>query len=186
MTWKFWCLDGALSCTLSLLPGHNSLRFEGCGSTEPYCGLMESYWYSWGRILNKVELPDCYNDSLEVIREISLWNMVEILRQIQWRSIRLIGWGFLSYYLSWVCSVKWARTWLNPYVFPLAILVAKGVNLCWLLFIWVLCMHESLSALGMLFESGRYDVVTHANSSFLQVFLRGSPCSHQGPWSSPQ
>lgn len=77
--------------------------------------------------------------------------------------------ALLAYWLSWFVLPSGLQDGQNAYVFPLAILLVKGevgsgsivlrVFYAWL----VECMESTLG--------GRYDVVTHEDSSFPQMFI---------------
>lgn len=82
-----------------------------------------------------------------------------------------------------VCVVEWTRDSLDPYVFPLVNLIRKGIQFE-LAPLYVGSLYTQLDECerNIVLEVGRYDVVAHANSSFLQVLL----CerfyhSHQSP-----
>lgn len=79
--------------------------------------------------------------------------------------------GLLTYWLSWFVLPRSLEDGLNSYVFPLAILLAKGENLP-LASLYLGSLYARLMCLGNVTRlMGRYDVVTHVDFSFLHMFI---------------
>lgn len=80
-----------------------------------------------GRRLDKLEVPDCYNDSSR-LSGIQSCNGIEVFRWRRGHSVQICGRSFLSVLLSWYAMLSGLGDGLHPYVFPLAILITKGVK----------------------------------------------------------
>lgn len=78
--------------------------------------------------------------------------------------------GLLVYWLPWFILPRGQEDGLNNYVFPLAILLAKGERLA-LTPTYLGSLYARQCIANIAGSLGRYDVVAHANSSFLHTFL---------------
>lgn len=79
--------------------------------------------------------------------------------------------AMLSYWMSWYVLPSGREDGLNPYVFPLAIKLAKGERLA-LAPVYIGSLFRLDECVGNIVKSvGRFHLVTHVDPAFLQLFL---------------
>lgn len=80
--------------------------------------------------------------------------------------------ALLSYKLSWFVLSSGPQDGLNAYVFPLALLLARGERLALVLIcLGSLLVMPQVRVVNNVCSVGRYDVVAQIETSFLQMFL---------------
>lgn len=79
----------------------------------------------------------------------------------------------LVYWLSWYVLPSRPEDGISPYVFPLAVRLAKGGKIALAPFFLALYFHLVECIQNLVKSMGRYTVLSYSNTSFLQLFLWG-------------